>query len=222
LAIGAVAVDRERSAVWNDDRRLWSEVVHRSPDNLLARINLGSAYMMRREYGRAEAEFRAIVAIAPAYPRAYYNLGLLALRQNRTDEAAVAFQRAIDLNPRDADAQANLGILALRAGDTRTAETAFRVALETNPTQRDALNNLATIYLQRREWTAALELVTEALRRDPEFVEASYNRGVALAGLGRYDEAASVLREMRGRLPSDSAFDQYRTAIDHLLAGGSP
>ncbi|MEW6682317.1 MAG: tetratricopeptide repeat protein [Nitrospirota bacterium] len=222
LVVAAVAVDRARSAVWNDDRRLWAEVVERSPDNLLARINLGSAYMMHREYGRAKAVFEEVLVLVPSYYRAHYNLGLLALRQNLTDEATAAFQRAVHLNPQDADAQANLGILALRAGDTRTAEALFRIALDLNPTQRDALNNLATIHLQRREFAVALDLVTAALRRDPEFLEASYNQGVALAGLGRHAEAAVVLRDMRGRLPPGPAFDRYRTAIDHLLAGGAP
>lgn len=222
LAVVAVAVDRARSAVWNDDRRLWAEVVHRSPENPAARINLGSAYMLRQQYAEAEAEFRAILAKVPTYQRAYYNLGLLALRQNRSAEARVSFERAVRLNPYDANAQTHLGILALRAGDAQTAEASFRAALDVNPTQRDALNNLATIHLQRREWAAALDLVTEVLREDPEFVEASYNRGVALAGLGRRTEATTVLQETRARLPSDPAFDPYRTAIDHLIAGGSP
>ncbi len=222
LAVVAVAVDRARSAVWNDDRRLWAEVVHRSPENPAARINLGSAYMMRQDYAEAEAEFRALLAVDPMYQRAYYNLGLLALRQNQPDAARVSFERAVRLSPYDANAQTHLGILALRAGDVQTAEVSFRAALDVNPTQRDALNNLATIHLQRREWAAALDLVTQSLHQAPEFLEASYNRGVALAGLGRRAEATAVLRETRARLPPDPAFDPYRTAIDHLIAGGSP
>lgn len=221
LAVVAVAVDRARSAVWNDDRRLWEEAVRRSPENPIARINLGSAHMMRREYAAAEAEFRALLAIDPTYQRAYYNLGLLDLRREKPDAARVSFERAVRLNPLDANAQTQLGILALRAGDLPTAEAGFRAALNVNPAQRDALNNLATIHLQRQEWAAALDLVTAALREDPGFVEASYNRGVALAGLGRHAEAATVLRDTRKRLPSDPAFDPYRTAIDQLLAGGS-
>ncbi len=222
VALLAVAVDRQRSAVWNDDRRLWAEVVRRSPDNMLARINLGSAYMMRREYPRAEAEFRAILALVPTYYKAYDNLGLVALRQNRPDEARMAFQRAADLNPQDPEAQTNLGILALRAGDPVTAEASFLAALAVNPDERDALNNLATIYLQRREWAIALDLVTRALRRNPQFLEASYHQGVALAGLGRRAEAELVLREVRPRLSPDPSFDPYRQAIDRLLSGDSP
>jgi tetratricopeptide (TPR) repeat protein len=222
LAVWAVSTDRARSAVWHDDRRLWSEVVERSPDNLVARINLGAAYMENAQYDRAEAEYRAIIALVPAYPRAYYNLGLLALRRGRTDEAVAAFRHTVALAPRNAPAYAHLGLLALRAGDVSGAEAEYRSALRIDPAQRDALNNLAAMYLQRRDWSKALSLVDDALQREPGFLEASYNRGVALAGLGRRTEAETVLRDVRRRLPGEPAFDKYRSGIDHLLAGGAP
>ncbi len=222
LGVVAVGVDRSRSAVWQDDRRLWTEAVQRSPDNLLARLNLGQAYVERGEDDRAEAEYRAIIALAPAYPRVYYNLGLLALRRARPDEAIAAFGRTVALDPRNAAAHAHLGILAMRAGDGSAAEAAFEAARRIDPTRREVLSNLAAIYLERREWSKALDLSTQALQRDPGFLDAAYNRGVALAGLGRRAEADAELRDVRDRLPTDAAFDQYRSGIDYLLAGGTP
>jgi tetratricopeptide (TPR) repeat protein len=222
LGVAAVGVDRSRSAVWQDDRRLWAEVVGATPDNLAARINLGAAYMERGEYERADAEYRSLLALAPGYPRAHYNLGLLALRRARPDEAVAAFQRTVALDPRNAAAHTHLGILALRAWDQGGAEAAFQAALRIDPTQREALNSLAAVYLERREWLKALDLVDVALRRDPASLEASYNKGVALAGLGRRAEADAVLRDVRVRLPPDVDFDRYRSGIDYLLAGGAP
>jgi tetratricopeptide (TPR) repeat protein len=219
LAVIAIGVDRSRSAVWQDDRRLWDEVVRWSPDNMLARSNLGAAHMEYGEYDRAEQEFRAILAMAPTYPRVYFNLGLLALRRDRPDEAMAAFERTTALAPGDAAAWTHVGILALRFDDAPRAERAFETALEIDPMQRDALNNLATIHLERREWSKALELTNRALQRDPAFLEAAFNRGVALAGLGRRDEAASVLTTVRQRLPPDREFDRYRSGIDRLVAG---
>lgn len=222
LAVMAIGVGRARSGVWQDDRRLWAEVVERSPDNLLARINLGHAYADRGEHDRAEAEYRAIIALAPAYPGVYYNLGLLALRRARPLDAVAAFQRTVALDPGNVSAHAHLGNLALHAGDEKGAEASLQAALRIDPTQRAALNNLAAIYLGRRDWSRALSLADDALRRDPEFIEAAYHRGVALSGLGRRAEADVVLRDIRRRLPSDAAFDRYRSGIDHLLAGGAP
>ncbi|MFZ5874864.1 MAG: tetratricopeptide repeat protein [Nitrospirota bacterium] len=222
LMVAAIAADRSRSAAWQDDRRLWSDVVQWSPDNMLARSNLGSAYMEYGEYDQAEREFRAILTLAPSYPRVYYNLGLLALRRNRPDEATAAFERVIALAPRDAGAWTHVGILALRSGDAPRAERAFETALEIDPMQRDALNNLATIYLERRDWLKAFDLTSLALQRDPAFLEAAYNRGVALAGLGRRDEAVAELSSVRQRLPPDATFDRYRTGIDLLVGGEQP
>jgi len=256
LVIGAGGFDRARSAVWNDDARLWAEVVRRSPGNLLARINLGSAYMERKEFDRAEAEFRRVTVLAPDYPRAYYNLGLLALRRERYDdakeyflqtaevapgyaeayhvlgaealkrrrfeEARAAFQQAVALRPTDANAHAQLGLIALRTGDDTVAEREYLTALRDDPGNREVLNNVGEIYLRRRDWARALEYLTAALDRDPGFFEAAYNRGVALVGLGRRDEAQAVLRAVRPRLPSDPTFDPYRRGIDYLLAGGTP
>ncbi len=222
LGVVAVGVDRSRSAVWQDDRRLWAEVVERAPDNLGARINLGAAFMEHGEYDRADAEYRALLARAPTYPRAYYNLGLLALRRGRLDDAVSSFQRTVALAPRNSSAHTHLGILALQAGDERAAEAAFQAALRIEPTQREALNNLAAMYLERREWSKALDLVDAALLRDPAYLEASYNKGVALAGLGRGAEAEAVLRDVRSRLPPDAEFDRYRSGIDYLLAGRAP
>ena len=256
LAIGAAGLDRMRSAVWNDDARLWEEVVRRSPGNLLARINLGSVYMDRKEFDRAETEFRNVTVLAPDHPRAYYNLGLLALRRERYDdargyflqtadvapgyidayhilgaealkrrrfdEARAAFQRAVALHPTDAKAHVQLGLIALKTGDDATAETEYLTALRDDPGNREVLNNLGEISLRRRDWARALEYLTAALDRDPGFFEAAYNRGVALVGLGRRDEAQAALRAVLPRLPPDPAFDSYRRGIDHLLAGGEP
>ena len=256
LVISAVGLDRARSAVWNDDTRLWEELVRRSPGNLLARINLGSAYMERKEFDRAEVEFRDVTVLAPDYPRGYYNLGLLALRRERYDdargyflqtadvapgyteayhvlgtealkrrrfeEARAAFQRAVALHPTDAKAHAQLGLIARRTGDFATAEAEYLAALRDDPGNREVLNNLGEIYLQRRDWARALEYLTAALDRDPGFLDAAYNRGVALVGLERRDEAQAALRAVRSRLPSEPTFDPYRRGIDHLLAGGTP
>ncbi|MFZ5862565.1 MAG: tetratricopeptide repeat protein [Nitrospirota bacterium] len=222
LAVAAVVVDRSRSVVWQDDRRLWQEVVDRSPENVLAHLNLGAANMAQGEYALAEAEFRAIQRVLPDYPRVYYLIGLLAERRGRADEAKAAFERAIALHPLDESAHVQLGVLALRAGDTHGAEAMFQRALDINPGQRDALNNLAAIYLERQDFAEALDLTTAALQGDPAFLEAAYNRGLALAALGRRTEAETVLGDVERRFPRDPAFDRYRDGIRTVLNGTAP
>ena len=75
--------------------------------------------------------------------------------------------------------------------------------------------------MERQEWSKALDMLTAALQRDPAFLEAAYNRGLALAGLGRRAEAEVVLREVRERLPADARFDKYRAGIGYVLEGSA-
>ncbi|MEO6665576.1 MAG: tetratricopeptide repeat protein, partial [Nitrospiria bacterium] len=156
------------------------------------------------------------------YPRVHYNLGLLALRRGNPEDAASAFTRAATFNPSDAGARAHLGLLALRRGDAADAEAEFQRALSIDPSQRDSLNNLGTLYMEHREWARALALFTRALEKEPFFLEAAYNRAVALSALHRDDEARDALRVVRSRLPPEERFDPYRKGVDHLLAGGRP
>ncbi len=177
LVVGAVGLDRMRSAVWNDDARLWEEVVRRSPGNLLARINLGSAYMERKEFDRAEAEFRHVTVLAPDYPRAYYNLGLLALRRERYDDARGYFLQSADVAPGYTEAYHILGTEALKRRRFDEARAAFQRAVALHPTDAKAHAQLGLI-AQRTgdDATAETEYLT-ALRDDPGNREVLNNLG---------------------------------------------
>ncbi|MEM9253729.1 MAG: tetratricopeptide repeat protein, partial [Planctomycetota bacterium] len=52
---------------------------------------------------------------------------------------------------------------------------------------------------------AAIELLEEALRRDPEFAEAYHQLGIALSGEERWDRAAEAFSAASTRLPSHFA-----------------
>jgi Tfp pilus assembly protein PilF len=232
IAVAAVSIDRARSAVWNDDRLVWEEVVRRSPEYLIARINLGSAYMAyynlgllalsRARYEDAQESFPPTTEDTPGDTEGHQVLGLEAARRQRFAAAAAAFQHVIALQPTDAKAHTQMGLIALRMGDDRSAEASYLTVLRYDPTNQDALNNLGNIFLQRREWARALEYLTAALQRDPQFLEAAYNRAVALVGLGRREEAYPILRDVESRLPREAKFEPYRVGITHLLAGGDP
>jgi tetratricopeptide (TPR) repeat protein len=254
VAVGAVGMDRARSAVWNDDRRLWQEAVTHDPDNRGAHLNLGVAHMNRTQFDLAEDEFRRALAVSPGYPRAYYALGQLALRRERYDEARewllrtlavvpdypnthyvlgeverkqgrvaeaeAAFRRTVELNPRDARAHERLGLLAQQAGHDAAAETSYRAALQYNPDSAIARNNLGTIYLKRKDWPRALEQFTFAARRDPTDVDVALNRMMALAALGRKEDARAAAEALLRTLPPDARFDAHRRAAEMILEEG--
>jgi tetratricopeptide (TPR) repeat protein len=213
IAIGAADVDRARSTVWNDDRLVWEEVVRRSPENLLARINLGSAYMERHEFDRAEEEFRRITAIAPTYPRAYYNLGLLALRRERYGDARELFRRTTELAPGYTDAYQVLGLEAAKRQQFTEAAAMFQHVVALQPTDPKAHAQLGLIALRLGDDRTAEASYLTALRYDPTNQDALNNLGNIY--LQRRDWARA-LDSLTAALQRDPQF--LEAAYNHAVA----
>ena len=89
-----------------------------------------------------------------------------------------------------------------------------------DPFNAKARNNLGVLYLDDGRFAEGLEQLTVALKEEPDYLEAAYNRAVALQRLGRVEEAADVLSALGPRLRSASTSDASRRAADALLGDG--
>ena len=69
------------------------------------------------DFGRAAAEFEALVAASPADAALHYDLGNALLKAGKLGRASASFQRAFDLDPRDDDGRHNLDFVLKRAGE---------------------------------------------------------------------------------------------------------
>lgn len=75
------------------------------------------------------------------------------------------------------------------AGNLTAAEPLYRRILERQPRHVRVLYLLGSLYAQQGRYAGALPLLEGALALSPDFHEAHNNRGVALKGLGRANEA---------------------------------
>ncbi len=71
----------------------------REPDKASIREALGIAYFRLRRYAEAEAEFRAMLELAPADDYAYYALGRCLEKRGRVAEANGQYKLASSLRP---------------------------------------------------------------------------------------------------------------------------
>jgi tetratricopeptide (TPR) repeat protein len=177
VAVGAVGMDRARSAVWNDDRTLWQEAVTRYPDNRGAHLNLGVAHMNRTQFDLAEDEFRRALAVSPGYPRAYYALGQLALRRERYDEARQWLLRTLAVVPDYPNTHYVLGELERKQGRVEEAVAAFRRTVELNPRDARAHERLGLLAQQAGNDAAAETSYRAALQHNPDSAIARNNLG---------------------------------------------
>ena len=122
-----------------------------------------------------------VVAKRPGNPRGLYALGAAYVMANRDAEAIPPLLAALRLQPRNPVALENLGVAYVRRSRFDEAIDCFDRVI------RDTRDVSANDFLRT--------LVSRA----------HYNRGVALAGLGRYPEAIASYREAAHLAPDDPA-----------------
>ncbi len=193
LVIAAIVADRWRSEVWRDDRRLWQEVVERSPDNPTAYVNLGLAHLDEGALDLGEATLREGLARAPNYGRFHYNLALGALRRGRYEEARASVLSAIALDAGYWKAYRALAIIELERGDREAALSAVRRAIAINPRDARAYAHLGLLAQRAGDELLAETSYLEALRYDPFNAKARNNLGVLYLDRGRLSEALDQL-----------------------------
>ena len=79
------------------------------PTNAQAKANLGTVYLLTRDYPRARRLMEEALALDPDVSRAHNALGVIAFETGHPDEAIDALEAAVELNPREWDTLFNLG-----------------------------------------------------------------------------------------------------------------
>src|SRR5262245_47529892 len=79
--------------------------------------------------------------------------------------------------------------LCIQRGEWVSAEGMLRYLLEGNPGHAEALRLLAELCFAQGRASEALQAYDEIVRVQPHDAESSYNRGVVLSALGRYEDA---------------------------------
>lgn len=118
---------------WANDMRLYARGVECTPQNKLARTNLGNALGENGHYEQALALYHQVLEQDPHFWLAIYNTGYTCYRMGRLEEAEKYFQRAIDVNGVDSDEYFYLGLAWLKQGHVESAEKAVRHALQLQP-----------------------------------------------------------------------------------------
>src|SRR5436309_7036528 len=81
-----------------------------------------------------------------------------------------------------------------RAGRLHVAEQVYRQILQLDPNDINALHLLGVLCNQQGKNDMAVDYISQALRRKPDFAEAHNNLGNALSAQGQVSEAIACYR----------------------------
>ncbi len=126
----ALGVAYERSGKFDLAIREYERALRKDKEFFQARVNLGNVWLAKKDYGKAEEEYRKALAIRPGDPEATNNLAWAAIFSGERMEEAAAGMEAVLSRPgnRTAPLLDTLGVLRMRLGRSDAAEEAFAEA----------------------------------------------------------------------------------------------
>lgn len=202
------ALDAARSALAAGDTATAEAQCRRAlaagDDGALGWTLLGQC-LRRSQPDAALAAFNRALASDPRCADAHFHLGNLHREQLRAADAVAAYERALAGAPGHPSILNNLGLALELAGDGERAIATYRQVLQRQPAHRQALGNLAHLLCGRRDYTAALPLIEDYLRRYPDADAAVWiDLGLACEHhLGDLDRAEAAYRRAVERNPQD-------------------
>ncbi len=164
---------------WRSSETLGRHALEVTGPNYVAHTNLGLVYNDRREFTRAEAEFREALRINPTFLEARFNLGVALQNQGQDDEARTCYESYLKKRPADSKALSHLALLSARSGDAAAAKTELERALERDPVNVLAALELARIALAENEPAKSEAYCRRALDAAPDSREAHLLAGEA-------------------------------------------
>ena len=148
-----------------------------------------------RRLEEAAVLYRDLVQLRPRDADVLAELGAVLDQQGRPAEAEPRYRDAVALDPGQALARFGLGVLRAREGNLPAAEYEFRQSLESRPDEQQTHAALGDVLLRQRRFGPALAALERARRLDPEDGVSRVLAAVALAELGRFEEAWSAVHE---------------------------
>lgn len=187
----------------------FEQALQHDPENVSILSSLGLCLAGARRFGDAAARFRTLTMLQPGVGAHRYNLGLALLNTGEYRAAEAAFRETLRLSPQHPRAQVQLGNALLaqaregHTGKMREAAEAYTRALARSGNDPVLRFNLAFALARTGDESGSLEQYREVVRLAPDFPRGHFFLGITLFQLGRWDEAASPLREAMARGQKD-------------------
>jgi tetratricopeptide (TPR) repeat protein len=160
----------------------------RDGDSAEARVMLGSARMMRKDYAGALQEFESAIKLNPSLPGAYSLYGTTLMNTGEYDRAKEAFRRELERNPADSAANFNLGTILNKEQEFDAALPYLQKALQLKPGDAAVRFQIGTLHVAGRNWTEAQRVLEELVKDEPDFVEAHVSLATVYYRLKRKDD----------------------------------
>jgi protein O-GlcNAc transferase len=173
------------------------EVLRKDPRHYGAQRARGVLFASRGDHESAIADLRSAIEAAPRDASIQYDLGLVFDMAGDAASALRQYERALDLDAGFVPASLNRGYVLTRLGRLEEALENNSALSVRFPNMREAHYNVAEVLIALRRPAEAVIACDRAIGLDPGYAKAHIDRALALAELGRLDEAQGSLDQAR-------------------------
>ena len=200
---------------------LMRQRLKRSPEDFLANYNLGDTLLSRGNAAEALPYFERAWKAAPRNVIAATEVGVALMALSKTAEARDQFKRALAIDARFTDARYDLASAEAANGEWEAAAADFQAVLEERPADRNAYQHLGEVFLlwgdqltSGGDFAQAVKRYDKAIEFRPVDAELRANFGIALARLGRLEDARRQLETALRFEPGMQSARQALAALD--------
>ena len=183
---GITLMDRGR---YSEAAEVFARAIRQEPRFLHARINLGRALMLMKDFDGAIAALTESLRLDNSQPEVQNLLGNIYMERGDTRRAETHLRKSLELQPDDTNAHNTLGLLYERTGRDDAAIQQYEKVVAVDRDYAEGYNNIGLIHRKRGDPQKAIELFKQAIQADPEFPGSYNNMGLAYQDLGLLDEA---------------------------------
>jgi tetratricopeptide (TPR) repeat protein len=187
------------------------EVLRRNPTSIEASIIYADSFLLRKDWGKAEQIYEAMIKQLPENPQGYFKMGVSRKLQGKKEEAVKYFSRAFEKSPENLNIINEYVISLLSVKKPTKAEQVLRELLEKkegNPFLWEIKGRLALALKNEGDAEGAF---LKAVDHAPEFSKARYELGVLYTRQKRFPEAESMFKKV---------IEENSTYIDaHMMLG---
>jgi tetratricopeptide (TPR) repeat protein len=195
---------------WKNSETLYKRMIDATPNNYMARYNLGNLYAKENRTSEAISNLTAAIEGEPNYAEAHNNLGGIFLDQKRYDEALAHYRTAVRIHPEYlyyfnlANALADAASARHDTNEFAEAVATYHHALQLNPASSDAHHNLGLTWQAQGRVGEALAEFEQAARLDSNRVDSWTQLGFLCATQNRMPEAERAFRELVRLQPNNA------------------
>jgi tetratricopeptide (TPR) repeat protein len=195
LALAYCLVSSNRLLAYEDETRLWLQVLHYQPADYMAPQSIGTFLERQGDHSAAIDQYRSATQLNPDASLAHYRLAVLLNQRGDHNDAITHFAEAARIIPRSAALRNNLGFAQFMAGRSQEAVNTFRAALELDPNDWTTHKNLGSALQKSGRYQESIDAFQAALRLNPRAIEIYNDLANSYVKMNQHQTAIAMLQQ---------------------------